>query len=103
MKYEIVVGAVSNRDSAWSVCKNSPSFAVGDRSYERIAIVEQVMSFYGIAMVGRCLLSGFFADPELFADIGQNLRPVLREDTTIGQKANARIAKVVNAQTPNEV
>jgi hypothetical protein len=47
MKYKIAVGAVSNRD-CWRCRTNKSSrFAVGNRSYERIAIVEQAMSFYG--------------------------------------------------------
>ena len=50
MKYEIVVGAVSNRDSARITCTTSPSIAAGSRSCERIAIVEQAMSSYGTAV-----------------------------------------------------
>jgi len=31
---DTLVGAVSNRDPAWSIYKTSPSFAVGNRSYD---------------------------------------------------------------------
>jgi hypothetical protein len=47
MRYEIVVGAASSRDSARFVGTASPSIAAGSRSYERIAIVEQTMSLMG--------------------------------------------------------
>jgi hypothetical protein len=50
MKYEIVVGAVSNRDCWRRFTNKSSRIAVGNRSYERIAIVEQAMSFYGTAV-----------------------------------------------------
>jgi hypothetical protein len=46
----MVVGGFPNRD-CWRRCtSNSSWIAVANRSYERIAIVEQAMSFYGAAM-----------------------------------------------------
>jgi hypothetical protein len=55
MKYEIVVGAVSNCDCWRCFTNKSSRIAAGSRSYERIAIVEQAKSFYGTAM-GQTLI-----------------------------------------------
>ncbi len=50
MKNGIAVGAVSNRDCWRRLATKSSRIAVGSRSYDCVAIVEQAMSFYGTAV-----------------------------------------------------
>jgi hypothetical protein len=56
MKNGIIVGAVSNRDCWRRFTNKSSRIAVGNRSYERIAIVEQAMSLYGTAVIVNRLI-----------------------------------------------